>query len=167
MSTTRSLLLSSSLVALALVACTADATSPGTSSTTPKKSSSTAGTTEDSADPSTPSTSTTTGADTATCAAKPDLDSCLECCAKGDETAFKAADDVYFDCACGASGVCKTECAADLCAGTQNPSKACVDCLDRKATSCDESAAAACQADAKCKAAAACEKSACASKEPQ
>ena len=168
MSTTRSLLLASSLVALALVACTVDATNTGGSSGSTasgdKKSSSTGG-----SETTDPPSSTTTSADTATCAAKPDLDTCIECCAGGDETAFKVADDAFQACACGATGVCKTECAADYCTGdkTKEPSQSCLDCLDTKAASCDESASTACQGDAKCKAASACAKSACASKDEQ
>jgi hypothetical protein len=82
---------------------------------------------------------------------------CIDCCTAGSQTAFKVADDAFKTCACGASGPCRTACAADFCAGKDTqPSNACLACLDQKTASCEQTADAACEADATCKAASVC-----------
>ncbi len=69
---------------------------------------------------------------------------------------MKAGEDAYQACLCGASGVCKTECAQDVCAGADTePSQACMTCMDSKGASCEQAADTACQANAACKAASA------------
>jgi len=103
--------------------------------------------------PSTTPSTTPTGADGATCGAKPTADACYECCLP-DTSAMEAAAKVYDDCIC--KTTCASQCGSDYCKNPDaEPSQACQACMET-ATQCEQQADAACDGNAACKAASTC-----------
>lgn len=154
---------------LGLVACSGANAPTGTSSgasgaddTNEKTSSSSSSSGSTSSSSSGSTTTTAAGVDPAQCKGKGDQ-ACFDCCTADDVDATKAADDAFGSCVCGANGVCRTECATDICSDDPNaqPTQACETCLKQKAGGCKTAATSACDADPKCKAAVACLQAAC------
>lgn len=135
-------------------------------STVPKKTTSTGGSTSNTG--STGSTGNTGGTPTPTptptadagvtpvgtgqCASSADFDTCLDCC--DPQNALEVDNAAFGQCVCQSPGVCAAQCATSFCAGL-DPTAACEQCLDA-ATQCDQTADAACNANAGCAAALAC-----------
>lgn len=73
------------------------------------------------------SPSTPTSADK--CAASPAMQSCQQCCAESEQTAYAAFQTALLKCGC-QDTVCKTQCATTICAATPaQPNAECQTCL--------------------------------------
>jgi len=128
-----------------------------TSSSSGSTSSSSGSTSSSSGSTSSSSGSTSSGGPDTSACSKQAADACFDCCFQGVDTS--AMDQAYTECMCGATGVCKTECGNNACAG-KAPSAACDTCSQSaKAKKCDDAAVAACDANAGCKAASTCAES--------
>jgi hypothetical protein len=87
----------------------------------------------------------------ADCSATTSYDACGQCCDANNPPGYKIADDAYLACVCQTPGVCAQACGGSLCAGGQDPSPSCEQCLgSHAAAQCEDAANAACDANPAC-----------------
>jgi hypothetical protein len=86
----------------------------------------------------------------ADCSATTSYDACDQCCDTNNPPGYKIANDAFMACICQAPGVCAQACGGSFCAG-QEPSSKCEQCLGSQAAGqCEDTAAAACDANPAC-----------------
>jgi hypothetical protein len=77
-----------------------------------------------------------------TCGAASTKDDCISCCAANHNAGASVYVALYDDCACGAGGQCKTQCASTYCSDPQQTSPDCDTCLN--GSTCKDTARSAC-----------------------